>query len=118
MYFSTNLETAREELEQLSKIIQEIRKMSDEESESMSENFYPLLEQIADISENEFKFSWQETYIYFKIKLWLEMYNNTFIDQTPPDILREQVKGRIRFLEDKGSVKDRDLLKACLEYIK
>ena len=94
-------------------------KMSNEESETMSEEFYPLLEQqIADISENEFNFSWKETYIYFKIKLWLEMYNNTFIEQTQADVLREQVKGRIRFLDDKGSVKDRDLLKACLEYIK
>ena len=118
MFYNTNLETAREELEQLSKIIQEIRKMSDEESETMSEEFYPLLEQIVDISENEFNFSRKETYIYFKIKLWLEMYNNTFIEQTQADVLREQVKGRIRFLDDKGSVKDRDLLKACLEYIK
>ena len=118
MFYNTNIETAREELEQLKSIIGEIRKMSDEESEEFSPSFYDLLEEISDVAETEFNFSWQETYNYYKIKLWLEMYDNAFLETMNADVLRDQVKGRIRYLDDIGSVKDRDLLKSCLGYIK
>lgn len=121
MFFSTNFDTAREELEQLSKIIQDIKQLSDDEAEEISEEFYPFLAEISEIAESEFNFSYDETYSYFKLKLWLEMYKNTYIESCDSDaleVLRNRVKGRIEFLDDKGSVKDRDLFKECLEYIK
>lgn len=76
LQFNTTFDDVVKDIEKLSIFMPKLKNATDEEVEQLNETFYELLEDSAELGEEK-GFSYSDVYSYYKVKLFLEMADNT-----------------------------------------